>query len=128
MNQTVLASLPLLFTTLALPPPEVIISSDGSTTAGDVYTLTCRATVVENLAVKPNISWLYTNGTIVDGTNITVGTMMMLGNVFTQNLTFTPLRTSHGGSYICRTSVDIPVISLSSINSESTTNITVQSK
>jgi len=117
-----------LFTTLALPPPEVIISSDGSTTAGDVYTLTCNATVVENLAVRPDIQWLYTNGTIVGGTNITVGTMMMLGNVFSQNLTFSPLRTSHGGQYICRASVDIPVISLSGISSESSMDIIVQSK
>ena len=116
-----------LHTTLALPPPEVIISSDGSTTAGDVYTLTCNATVVENLAVRPDIQWLYTNGTIVGGTNITVGTMMMLGNVFTQNFTFSPLHTSHGGQYICRASVDIPVISLSGINSESSMGIIVQS-
>ena len=95
--------------------------------AGDVYTLTCNATVVENLAVRPDIQWLYTNGTIVGGTNITVGTMMMLGNVFTQNLTFSPLRTSHGGQYICRASVDIPVISLSGINSEFSMDINVQS-
>ena len=91
-----------------------------------MYTLTCNATVVENLAVGPDIQWLYSNGTTVGGSNITVGTMMMLGNVFTRNLTFFSLRTSHGGQYICRASVDIPVISLSGINSEST-NITVQS-
>ena len=80
-----------LFTTLALPPPEVTISSDGSTTAGDVYTLTCNATVVENLAVMPDIQWLYTNGTTVGGANITVGTVMVMGNRFTHNLTFFPL-------------------------------------
>ena len=116
-----------LFTTLALPPPEVVISSDGSTTAGDVYTLTCNATVMENLAVRPDIQWLYTNGTIVGGTNITVGTVKMIGSRFIHSLIFSPLHTSHGGHYICRTSVDIPVISLSGINSESTT-ITVRSK
>ena len=92
-----------------------------------MYTLICSATVVENLAVKPNIAWLYTNGTIVGGTNITVGTVMMLGNVFTQNLTFSPLRTSHGGQYVCRASVDMPVISLTGINSESSMDINVQS-
>ena len=111
----------------ALPHPEIIISPDGSTTAGAVHTLTCNATVVENLAVGPDIQWLYTNDTIVVGTNITVGTMMMLGNLFTRNLTFFPLHTSHGGQYICRTSVDIPVISLSGINSESSMDINVQS-
>ena len=115
-----------LFSTLALPPPEVVITPDGSTTAGDVYTLTCSATVVESLAVDPDIEWLYTNGTTVGGTNITVGAVMMTSNVFTQNLTFSPLYTSHGGQYICRAHVDIQTISLSGINSESTIN--VQSK
>ena len=48
----------------ALPLPEVIVNPDDSTTVGDVYTLTCNATVVENLAVGPDIAWLYTNGCI----------------------------------------------------------------
>ena len=113
------------FSTLALPPPEVTISPDGSTTAGDVYTLTCNATVVENLAVEPDIEWLYSNGTIVD---ITVGTIMMTSNVFTRNLTFNPLRTSDGGQYICNTSINVSSISLKSISSESSLNVTVQSK
>ena len=111
----------------ALPLPEVIITLDGSTMAGDVHTLTCNATVVENLAVRPDIQWLYTNGTIVGGTNVTVGTVMVMGNRFTRNLTFFPLHTSHGGQYICRASVDIPVISLSGINSEFSMDINVQS-
>ena len=110
----------------ALPQPEVTITPNGSTTAGDVYTLTCNATVVENLAVEPDIQWLYTNGTTVGGTNITVGAVRMMGNRFTRNLTFFPLHTSHGRQYMCRTSVHIQAIFLSGINSEST--IDVQSK
>ena len=117
-----------LFSTLALPQPEVIIIPDGSTTAGDVYTLSCSATVVENLAVEPDIQWLYTNGTTVGGTDITVGAVRMTGNVFTQNLTFSPLHTSHGGRYICRASVNISAISLPVISSQSSLNVTVQSK
>ena len=120
-----------LFSTLALPPPEVVITADGSTTAGDVYTLTCNTTVVENLAVKPDIQWLY-NGTTVGGTNITVGAVMMTptmtGDMFTQNLTFSPLRTSHGGQYICRASVRIWAIFLQGISSQSSLNITIKSK
>ena len=102
---------PSLFSTLALPAPEVSITHHGSTAAGDVYTLTCNATVVENLAVEPGIQWRYTNGTTVGGTNITVGAVMMTGNVSTQNLTFSPLRTSHGGQYICKANVYVPAIS-----------------
>ena len=98
-----------------------------TTTAGDVYTLTCNTTVVKNLAAKPDIQWLY-SGTTVDGTSITLGAVVMTRNVFTRNLTFNPLRTSHGGQYICRASVDIPAISLPAISSQSSLNITVQSK
>ena len=126
-NQTT-TSLPLFFSTLSLPSPEVIISPDGSTTAGDVYTLTCSARVVENLFVEPNIQWLYTNGAIVGGTNVTIGTTRMTGDVFTRNLIFCPLHTSHGRQYTCRTSINISAISLSGISSESSINITVQSK
>ena len=117
-----------LFSTLALPRPEVVIIPDGSTTAGDVYTLTCNTTVVENLAVEPDIQWLYTNGTTVGGTDITVGGVMMMGNVSTQNLTFSPLRTSHGGQYICRASVNVSAVSLPVISNQSSLNVTVQSK
>ena len=117
-----------LFSTLALPPPEVVIIPDGSTTAGDVYTLACNTTLMENLAVEPDIQWLYTNGTTVGGSNITVGAVRMTGNLFIQNLTFNPLRTSHGGQYICRAHVNIPAISLPVISSQSSLNIAVQSK
>ena len=79
-----------------------------------------------NLAVDPDIQWLYANGTTVGGSIITVGAVRMMGNKFTHNLTFNPLRTSHGGQYICRAHVDIQTVSLSGINSESTIN--VQSK
>ena len=128
-NYYLLTSLFLsFFSTLALPPPEVVIRPDGSTTAGDVYTLTCNATVVENLFVEPDIQWLYTNDTTVGGTNITIGTTRMTGNVFTRNLTFCPLHTSHGRQYTCRTSINVSAISLSGISSESSINVTVRSK
>ena len=117
-----------LFSTLVLPRPEVVITPDGSTTAGDVYTLTCSARVVENLAVEPDIQWLYTNGTTVGGGNITVGAVRMTGNMFTRNLTFNPLHTSHGGKYICNTSINVSAISLIGISNESSLDVTVQSK
>ena len=83
---------------------------------------------MDNLAVDPDIEWLYTNGTTVGGTNITVGAVMMMGNMFTQNLTFSPLHTSHGEQYICRASVNVSAVSLPVISSQSSMNVTVQSK
>ena len=83
---------------------------------------------MENLAVDPDIQWLYTNGTTVGGTDITVGGVMMMGNVSTQNLTFSSLHTSHGEQYICRASVNVSAISLPVISSQSSLNVTVQSK
>ena len=93
--------------------------------------MTCSATIVDNLdnlAVEPDIEWQYTNGTTVGATDITVGGVMMMGNVSTQNLTFSPLRTSHGGQYICRASVNVSAVSLPVISNQSSLNVTVQSK
>ena len=115
-------------TTEALPVPEVAIHSTGNTTAGEMYTLSCTATVVENLVVVPNIQWEYSNGSAVDGSTFSLSDMVTSGNTTTHNLTFSPLRTSHGGKYTCRAIINIPPISISGLNSSQPYEVMVQSK
>ena len=113
----------------ALPVPEVAIHSTGNTTAGEVYTLSCTATVVENLVVAPNIQWEYSNGSAVDGgSTSTLSDMVTSGNTTTHNLTFSPLRTSHGGEYTCRAIINIPPISISGLNRSQPFGVVIQSK
>ena len=113
----------------ALPVPEVAIHSTGNTTAGEVYTLSCSATVVENLVVVPTIQWEYSNGSAVDGgSTFTLSAMVVSGNTTTRNLTFSPLRTSHGGEYTCRAIINIPSISITGLSNSQSTDVVVQSK
>ena len=102
------------------------IHSSGASTAGQAHTLTCTATVVENLVVEPTLEWLDTDRNIVGGNSITVGPPVTTGTNTTLTLTFNPLHTSHGGRYTCRATVNIPAIS--SVNSSEVSDVLVQSK
>ena len=90
-----------------LPPPMVSITvSDANPSAGEVYTLMCTATVVENLVVMPIVTWK-------DGLNDTVpGMQEDDGITSTRTLMFDPLRTQQGGVYTCLAVVNIDLISL----------------
>ena len=102
------------------------IHSSGASTAGQAHTLTCTATVVENLVVEPTLEWLDTDRNRVGGNSITVGPPVTTGTNTTLTLTFNPLHTSHGGRYTCRATVNIPAIS--SVNSSEVSDVLVQSK
>ena len=113
----------------ALPVPEVAIHSTGNTTAGEVYTLSCTAAVVENLVVVPTIQWEYSNGSPVEGgSTFTLSDTVTSGNTTTRNLTFSTLQTSHGGEYTCRAIINIPSIFISGLNNSKSTDVVVQSK
>ena len=103
------------------------IHSSGASTAGQAHTLTCTATVVENLVVEPTLEWLDTDTNVVGGNSITVGPPVTTGTNTTLTLTFNPLLTSHGGRYTCRVSINISAISLSNSN-EMSDVVVVQSK
>ena len=102
------------------------IHSSGASTAGQAHTVTCTATVVENLVVEPTLEWLDTDRNIVGGNSITVGPPITTGTNTTLTLTFDPLHTSHGGRYTCRATINITAISI--INSSEVSDVVVQSK
>ena len=113
----------------ALPASEVTIHGSGNTTAGEMYTLSCTATVVEDLVVVPILQWKYSNGSVVNsGSSFTLSAMITSGNATTYNLTFNPLRTSHGGEYTCRAIINISSISISGLSSSQSSEVVVQSK
>ena len=107
----------------------MIINSTGNTTAGEMYTLSCTATVVEDLVVVPILQWEYSNGSAVDGgPTLTLSTRATSANTTTYNLTFSPLQTSHGGEYTCRAIISISSISISSLNGSQFSGVVVESK
>lgn len=73
------------------------------TLAGSSLTLSCTATnVVELLVVEPTLQWL-------DALNTSV-VLNSTSNMMSLDLTFPTLRTSHGGQYMCVTTINISSI------------------
>ena len=99
-------------------------------TAGDMFILTCRVTVVEGLTVQPDVEWVDSGGnTVMSGVNdVTVGSVMRNGRESTLGLQFSPLHTSHGGQYTCGATINIQSIGVSGLSGSSSQNVTVQSK
>ena len=98
------------------PPVTVTVSpitSSGTATAGESYSLECTVTVTGSTN-QPTITWLMgpMDNMITSGV-VTTGSM--------STLTFNPLAASDAGAYTCRATLG------SAVDSASTT-ITVQSK
>ena len=108
----------------------VAITTTGSATAGEMLTLTCRVTVVEGLTVQPDVEWADPgDGAVMSDVNdVTVGSVMRSGSESTLVLEFSPLRTSHGGQYTCRATINVPLIDISDLSNSSSQDVTVQSK
>ncbi|CAI8024477.1 hypothetical protein GBAR_LOCUS14203, partial [Geodia barretti] len=78
-------------TVTALPAPIVSISFTGDPTAGsENYTISCSAEVVPGLVVEPDLNIVFPDSNVTSVEN----------NSSLQH-TFSPLRTSDGGSYNC---------------------------
>ena len=101
----------------------MVTASSGSSIAGSVYSLVCTVTVVDGLVLVPDVMWMKDGRIFVNGTDTTL-TRNVSGYL---NLTFNPLRTSHGGQYTCIVTVSIQQVLLLSSNS-TLVNIFVGSK
>ena len=57
----------------------------------------------------PSLEWVGPDGeVIVSEGNVTVGEVEHEGAVSSLTLSFTPVTSSHGGSYTCRAAVSVP--------------------
>ena len=115
----------------AILQPTVNIMMDGTPTAGETFTLLCRVILPDGLATEPQIAWLSPQGNIlISEGELTVGNQFVLGNpsrVTTYMVQFSPLLTSHGGTYTCRTTVSSPFGTILQTVTR-TQNVSVQSK
>ena len=115
---------------LAAPPPaEITITAMGSSIAGQAYTLTCVAVLIEGSTVTVDVQWLDTDGTpILDGEGVNISTVVTEGVQFSRSLTFGVLLTSQAGEYMCQASFPDPQSSSDDISSNQTLIVTVRSK
>ena len=93
----------------------VTISSSGSAIAGESYSLTCSATLVDPIPLPsniptPNFEWFFgPNGdaSLPSGA-VSVSTgCLQDSHTFTSSLQFSPLAQCHTGMYTCRLGVGI---------------------
>jgi len=84
----------------------VSVNVSGNATVGELFTLTCSVTQVENITGLATIQWMGPDGNpVVDKGPIIVGTAEKKERVVTSSLKFNPLFTSHGGEYTCQGSL-----------------------
>ena len=76
---------------------NVSITTSGTNTAGEAYSLQCSVTVTGSTD-QSTITWL-------DPTNNPVPSEMVITTGSMSTLTFNPLAASHAGTYTCRATV-----------------------
>ena len=80
-----------------------VAASHDSPVAGQQFTLTCTAAVVQGFQNAPAIEWRDASGfTITSGEDITIGDVMVIANNVSLALHFNPLRLTHGETFSCR--------------------------
>ncbi len=83
-------------------PPQVRISSSGSTTAGEMYAVTCDVSLNQILRQVPVIEWVGPSGLVLNDNSLEDLLLSTASPSTSLALSFTPLHTSHAGSYVCR--------------------------
>ena len=91
---------------------DISITSSGTATAGESYSLVCTVTVTGSTD-QLSIHWTDPMGKMITSGVATTGSR--------STLTFNPLEASHAGTYTC-------IATLDSANYSASTNVTVQSK
>ena len=108
-------------------PPNVTITSSGSSVAGTTHNLTCYITFAQSLKEEAVIEWMWPNGTKIVNRTLEGVSLFSSSPSTTLTLTLAPLRTSYGGIYWCRASVSDSDASLF-LSSNFSYPITVQSE
>ena len=88
---------------------EVSNSTGQNALHGTNYALMCIVNRIPGMRIIPSLEWVGPDGeVIVSGGNITVGEVEHEGAVSSLTLSFTPVSSSHGGTYTCRAAVSVP--------------------
>ena len=121
----------LIIITADILSPAISTFADGTAVAGQAFTLFCRVVLPEGLATRPLVVWFSPEGEVmVSGGELTVGNQQVVGNpsrLTTYMAQFSPVLTSHGGTYTCQATVSSPYGTIQqSVTAEH--NVTVESK
>ena len=98
---------------------------------GTSFTLLCSVTIPRGITTEPQVAWLSPDGNVLSSEGeVTVGNQPVIGNpsrLTTYIIQFSPLMTSHAGTYTCSVTLISPfgTIEVSATRSE---NVSVQGK
>ena len=85
-----------------LGQPVVRVVSDGTSTAGETFSLECVVETVEGVRSKDiSIVWMGPDGSEPSGDSIDIGGLTTEGTVTRGRLVFSPFHTSDRGQYTC---------------------------
>ena len=118
-----------MFTVIAISPPDIEIYVEGTPDAGTSFTLLCSVTIPRGVTTEPQIVWLSPAGNPLSSEgDVTVGNQPIIGNpsrLTTYIIQFSPLMTSHAGTYSCLVTLTSPfgTIEVTATRSE---NVSVQ--
>ena len=78
---------------------------EGIPDAGASFSLLCSVTIPRGVTTEPQLAWLSPDGNVLSSEgDVTVGNQPIIGNpsrLTTYNIQFSPLMTSHAGTYTC---------------------------
>ena len=112
---------------IGITPPDVTVSSSGSSIAGSTHSLTCNIILTQDLKERHVIEWVWPNGTRIENGTLDGVSVFSSLPVTTLTLIFAPLHINHGGIYWCRASVMDSDASFF-LSANSSYNLTVQSE
>ena len=88
------------------------VSTEGTPIAGQQFSLICNITkATAELTNSPTAQWMDSNGQPVTSTNGSITVTITNTDLPTvHTITFSPLRTSQGGQYTCRGTIQSPLL------------------
>ena len=82
---------------------EASVNSIGNQTVGEMFTLVCRITRVDNITGDVILQWIGPDGNqVVNMGAVTIGAPLISEATTSLSLQFSTLFTSHGGEYTCQ--------------------------
>ena len=111
-----------------LVQPLVTVRSNGSSTAGETFSLVCIVETEEGVRSEDvSIEWMGPRGPVTSGDNIEREGLTTEGNVTRSRLVFSPLHTSDRGQYTCTGGISVDSVGVN-VSSSDSVHVNVTSK
>ena len=98
---------------------------------GGSFTLLCSITIPSGITTEPQIAWLSSEGNVLSSEgDVTVGNQPIVGNpsrLTTYIIQFSPLMTSHAGTYTCLVTLTSPFGTIE-VSADRSENVSIQRK